>query len=193
LAISHDLGRFGFDNFPAASFQKGFGGRAAAWSLMPAFKFRLNFLIALRRQREEEAAVKLARRLASIADLEESIQAMFDHLSQMAEEVKAHGQTGRLTGPLLRLYGDFQLKVRQDLKKAEELLILSRREEAKERVALTRAVMARQVIEKAKERQRLAFEAEAQAEEQKNLEEMASMARVRRLKETGVSESDDRS
>ncbi|MDR2422509.1 MAG: hypothetical protein LBE01_03950 [Deltaproteobacteria bacterium] len=160
---------------------------------MPAFKFRLNFLIALRRQREEEAAVKLARRLASIADLEESIQAMFDHLSQMAEEVKAHGQTGRLTGPLLRLYGDFQLKVRQDLKKAEELLILSRREEAKERVALTRAVMARQVIEKAKERQRLAFEAEAQAEEQKNLEEMASMARVRRLKETGVSESDDRS
>jgi flagellar export protein FliJ len=160
---------------------------------MPAFKFRLNFLIALRRQKEEEAAVRLARRLASIAELEENIQAMFDRLSQMAEEVKAHGRTGRLTGPLLRLYGDFQLKVRQDLKKAEELLILSRREEAKERVALTRAVVARQVIEKAKDRQKLAFESEERAEEQKSLEEMASVARARRLKETGVSESDDRS
>ncbi|MDR2142690.1 MAG: hypothetical protein LBR11_13085 [Deltaproteobacteria bacterium] len=153
---------------------------------MPAFKFRLDFLIALRRQKEEEAAVKLARRLASIAELEENIQAMFDQLNQMAAEIQAYGQTGRLTGPLLRLYSDYQSRVRQDLKKAEELLILSRREEAKERLALTKAVVARQLIEKTKERQKEAFEVEAQYEEQKVLEERAALARARRLKEMGV-------
>jgi flagellar export protein FliJ len=155
---------------------------------MPAFKFRLDFLVALRRQREEEAAIKLARRLASVAELEENIQAMFDHLDQLAEEVKTHGQMGRLTGPLIKLYGDFQTNLRRELKKAEELLILSRREEAKERLALSKAVMARQVIEKTKERQKESFEAEARSEEQKNLEEMASIARARRLKNKGVND-----
>ncbi|MDR1577576.1 MAG: hypothetical protein LBT86_05025 [Deltaproteobacteria bacterium] len=156
---------------------------------MPAFRFRLDFLIALRRQREEEAAVKLARRLASIAELMETIEDIRLKMAEMAEAVKSHGQMGRLTGPLLKLYSDYQSRLQKDLKKAEELLALSRREEAKERQALTKAVVARQLIEKTKERQKEAFESQAQYEEQKNLEERSTAARARRLKEMGLTDA----
>ena len=130
--------------------------------------------------------MKLARRLASISELEENLEALFTRLGQLTEEIKTHGQMGRLTGPLMRLYSDYQNRLRQDIKKTEELLILSRREEAKERLALTRAVMARQVIEKTKDRQKEAFDQEAERGERETLEEMAGLARTRRLKETGV-------
>jgi flagellar FliJ protein len=156
---------------------------------MPAFKFRLQFLINLRRQKEEEAALKLAKRLASIAELEENIESMHVHLLKLAGEITDHGQKGRLTGPLLKLYSDFQNRLRQDIKKAEELLILSRREEAKERQALTKAVMDRQVIEKLKDQKQEAFILETLYLEQMNLEEQATAARVRYFKEAGTNDA----
>jgi hypothetical protein len=107
----------------------------------------------------------------------------------MAAEVTEHGQKGCLTGPLLKLYSDYQNRLRQDIRKAEELLILSRREEAKERQALTRAVMERQLIEKVKDQKKEAFLVEARHEEQNNLEEQAMAARVRHLKEAGVTDA----
>ncbi|MDR1395091.1 MAG: hypothetical protein LBK52_02835, partial [Deltaproteobacteria bacterium] len=100
-----------------------------------------------------------------------------------------HGQKGRLTGPLLKLYSDFQSGLRQELKKAEELLRLSRREEAKEREALTKAVIDRQVIEKLKDQKQEAFLTEVLKEDQDNLEEQSQAARSRRLKETGVADA----
>ncbi|MDR1871376.1 MAG: flagellar export protein FliJ [Deltaproteobacteria bacterium] len=151
---------------------------------MPAFKFRLDFLVTLRRQREEEAALKLSRRLASLAELEEKIQSLWARINEMATEVKTLGQIGRLTGPLVRLYGEYQGRLRQDLKKAEELLVLSRREEAKERQALIQAITAREAIEKTRDRQKENFILEDRRTEQNNLEEMAQIARARRLKQT---------
>ncbi|MDR1608348.1 MAG: hypothetical protein LBT38_08085 [Deltaproteobacteria bacterium] len=158
---------------------------------MSVFRFRLNFLIALRKQREEEAAVKLARRLASIAELLETIEATRLKIAEMTEAVKSHAQLGRLTGPLIKLYSDFQANLQKELKKNEELLALSRREEAKERLALTKAVVARQLIEKTKERRQEAFEIEARYEEQKNLEELSTAARIRRLEEMGLNNGDN--
>ncbi|MDR3204624.1 MAG: flagellar export protein FliJ [Deltaproteobacteria bacterium] len=146
---------------------------------MPAFKFRLEFLISLRKRKEEEAAAILAKRLNSIAQLEKRIDEDHQALNHAAEEISELGAKGRLTGPLLLLFSNYQEKLRKDIKKSLELLALSRREEAKERLALKKAVIDRQIMEKIKDKNKQAWIEEDFRKEQANLEELASLARAR--------------
>ncbi|MDR0356620.1 MAG: flagellar export protein FliJ [Deltaproteobacteria bacterium] len=155
---------------------------------MARFKFRLDFMISLRKRKEEEAAVRLAKRLASIAELEEQINSLHLRLSEIADELSEKGRAGRLNGPLLLMYSEYQQKLRKEIKRLLELLALSRREEAKERLALKRAVIDRRIIEKYKDNQKLAWRTELLKEEQNNMEELAALAKARR----GL-ESDDAS
>ncbi|MDR1546913.1 MAG: flagellar export protein FliJ [Deltaproteobacteria bacterium] len=152
---------------------------------MAVFKFRLEFLISLRRRREEEAAVRLAKRQASIRELEARIDAFHDELAAMAAEISERGRAGTLSGPLLSLFSAHQERLRREIKKALELLALSRREEAKERLALEKAVKDRQIMEKIKEKRQLAWRAELLGKEQGELEELAALTKARTLREEG--------
>ncbi|MDR2455751.1 MAG: flagellar export protein FliJ [Deltaproteobacteria bacterium] len=146
---------------------------------MASFKFKMDFLISLRKRREEEAAGKLARRLASIRELERIISGLETDLRDTALEITAKGAAGELNGPLLVMYSSHQERVRQELKKSAKLLVLCRKEEAKEREALRKAMVDRKIIEKVKERQREAFLEEAARLEQNSLEELAAIAKER--------------
>ncbi|MDR2611410.1 MAG: flagellar export protein FliJ [Deltaproteobacteria bacterium] len=147
---------------------------------MAAFKFRLDFLITLRRRREEEAAVRLTRRLASIRELEDKIEARESDRARLSEEISERGRLGTVTPALLSLYSGYQAKLLQDLKKADELLTLSRRELAKEQAALRKAVIERQIMERIREKQAEAFQAEEFRKEQNVLEEMHALVKARR-------------
>jgi flagellar export protein FliJ len=150
---------------------------------MAAFKFRLEFMISLRRRKEEEAASRLAKRLASIRELEGKIDSLHSDLANIAAELTQKGQQGSLNGPLLMLYSSHQERVRQEIKKSLELLALSQREEAKERLALKKAVTERQIIEKIKDNQKLAWQEDLAKIEQNSIEELASLAKSRRQRE----------
>lgn len=147
------------------------------------FKFRLDFLIKMRQRKEEEAMAKLARRLASIRDIEEEIERLNVRRESLAAELDEKMKSGIITVPLIVLYKEYDAKLVKDAARAHEFLRLSRREEAKERAALTRAAIDRKIMEKMKENKKAEFMEERACLEQNNLEEMAALAKARRDRE----------
>lgn len=150
---------------------------------MAAFKFRMDFLIKARKRKEEEAMARLAQRLASIKELEREITGLDQYKARLQEELAEKIHSGALSIPLLSMYREYDLKLSRDLARLHEFLRLSRREEAKERAALTRASIDRKVMEKLKEKKKAEFVAEQMYLEQNNLEEMAALAKGRRDRE----------
>jgi flagellar FliJ protein len=149
---------------------------------MAAFKFRLEFLLNLKRKREEEAAARQAKRLKIVRELEDKIEDMENHRKRLSTELSEKGAAGELTPAIMSLYSDFQAKLLQDLRKADELLTLSRRELAKEQAALRKAVMERQLMEKIREKKAEAHKAEELQKEQSSLEEMAALVKARKAR-----------
>ncbi|MDR1109207.1 MAG: flagellar export protein FliJ [Deltaproteobacteria bacterium] len=158
---------------------------------MARFRFRLEFMISLRKRKEEEAAVRLAKRQASIRELEGQINACHLKLAEMADQLSELASGGRLSGPLLLMYSSHQERIRKEIKRLLELLALSRREEAKERVALRKAVTDRRIMEKFKDNQRLAWKTEQLRTEQNIMEELAALARARRGQEATDATQDE--
>jgi len=152
---------------------------------MAGFKFRLDFMIKIRQRKEEEAMSRLARRLASIRELEEEIAELTARKAELAADLDEKIKTGQVTIGLLQLYKEYERKLSGDIARDREFLFLSRREEAKERAALTKAAVDRKVMEKLKEKKKAEFEAERMYIEQNNMEEMASLARARRERTEG--------
>ncbi|UQZ89316.1 flagellar export protein FliJ [Deltaproteobacteria bacterium Smac51] len=147
------------------------------------FKFRLDFLIKMRQRKEEEAMARLAKRLASIRDIENEIVSLNERKDRLAGELDEKMKSGGITVPLIILYKEYDGKLAKDIARANEFLRLSRREEAKERAALTKASIDRKIMEKLKENKKAEFAEEQAYLEQNNLEEMASLAKARRDRE----------
>ncbi len=145
---------------------------------MARFKFKMDFLIKMRERKEEEAMLKLAKRLASIKDLEEHIGKMEEDRDRLAQDLKNKITDGTITAPLLVLYQEYQNRLKKEIARAHELLYLSHKEAARERAALTKASIDRQVIERLKEKKRDEFVKEELYQEQNNLEEMAALAKA---------------
>ena len=143
------------------------------------FRFPLDFLIRLRTRREEEAQARLARRLASIKELLEEIEATEVLRARLAAELGEKIKTGRLGVDLLKLYRDYDQKQARDLSRLKEFLRLSRREEARERAALIKAAVDRKIMEKFKEKKEAEFLAAQAVREQNEMEEMAALVRAR--------------
>ena len=152
---------------------------------MAAFKFKLDFLIKLRRRKEEEAMARLAKRLASIRDLEEEIAVVTERKANLRGELEEKIRASTITIPLLILYKEYDFKLGKDLARLEEFLRLSRREEAKERAALTKASIDLKIMEKLKEKRKDEFVADQMYIEQNALEEMAALAKAHRDREAG--------
>jgi flagellar export protein FliJ len=149
---------------------------------MAAFKFNMEFLLTLRRRGEEQAAAGLAKRLNAIRELEQRIDGMDQVKETLQADLQEHIRQGGMSTALLNLYSDFQTKLFQDRKNAEEILILSRREEVKERAALRKAVMERQLMERYRDKRQEDWKAEDQKQEQNVIEEMAALVKARKLR-----------
>ena len=147
------------------------------------FHFRLDFLIRLRARREDEAKIRLARRLASIRELLEEIEATQTLRARLTAELAGKMKTGQLDVALLKLYRDYDQKQARDLSRLREFLMLSRREEAKERAALIKASVDRKIMEKLRERKEAEFMSVQADQEQKEMEELAALTRARRSRD----------
>lgn len=150
---------------------------------MAAFKFKLDFLITLRRRKEEEAQVRLAKRLASIQELEAEIANLTEYKARLQAELDEKIKSGGIAIALLTMYKDYDLKLNRDLARLHEFLRLSRKEEIKERAALAKASVDLKILEKVKEKKKAEFRAEQMYIEQNNLEEMAALAKAGRDRE----------
>jgi flagellar FliJ protein len=151
------------------------------------FKFKMDFLIKLRERKEEEAQTRLAKRLASIRDLLEEIAEIRELKARLTAELEEKIRSGVINIALLTMYRDYDYKLAKDLKRLEEFLRLSRKEETKERAALIKASVDRKIMEKLKEKKMAEFTAEQMYLEQNKLEEMAALAKARRDREAGRS------
>ncbi|MDR2349870.1 MAG: flagellar export protein FliJ [Deltaproteobacteria bacterium] len=149
---------------------------------MAVFKFRLEFLLNLRRKREEEAAAKQAKRLKSIRELEAKILDIEESRERLSSDLTRKGAEGGLTPALISLYGEYRAKLLQDLRKADELLVLSQRELSKEQAALRKAVTERQLMEKIKEKKQEIHKEEELRKEQNTLEEMAALVKAHKAR-----------
>lgn len=152
---------------------------------MALFKFRMEFLIKARRRQEEAAMARLAQRRASIRDLEEEKSGLESKKSRLRGELEEKIKSGRIDISILKLYKEYDFKLNKDLKRLDEFLRLSRREEAKEQAALTKASVDRKLIEKLKENKKLEYLEEQTRLAQNHLEEMAALAKARRDREDG--------
>jgi len=152
---------------------------------MAGFKFKMDFLIKMRKRKEEDALARLAQRLASIRELEEEIASETSRKTRLIGELDEKIRNGEVTIPILTLYKEYDHKLAKDIDRLHEFLRLSRREEAKERAALTRASIDRKVMEKLKEKKKAEYLVEQMYIEQNNLEEMAALAKARRDREAG--------
>lgn len=152
---------------------------------MAPFKFRLEFLIKARRRKEEEAMARLAQRRASIRELESEIADTSARQEHLRGELSDMIREGRVGIELLKLYKDYDFKLGKDLKRLNEFLRLSRREEAKEQAALAQASVDRKIMEKLKEKKKAEYMQEQARLEQDQLEEMAALAKARRDRDNG--------
>ena len=152
---------------------------------MPGFNFKLDFLIKIRQRKEEEAMARLAKRLASIRELEDELVQLNETRARLTAELDEKMKSGEITIPLLLMYKDYDHKMIRDITRTEEFLYLSRKEEQKERAALTRASIDRKIIEKLKEKKKAEFVAEQMYQQQNTLEEMASLAKARCTRQAG--------
>jgi flagellar FliJ protein len=143
----------------------------------------LDFLIKLRARREEEAKIRLAKRLASIQELLEEIESTQALRARLTADLAGKMKTGQLDVALLKLYRDYDQKQARDLGRLYEFLRLSRREEAKERAALIQASVDRKIMEKLKEKKEAEFTAVQADLEQKEMEELAALTRARRSRD----------
>ena len=147
------------------------------------FRFRLEFLIKLRARREEEARIRLAKRLASIHELLEEINETQIQRARLTAELADKMKSGRLDVALFKLYRDYDQKQARDLSRLNEFLRLSRREEERERAALIKASVDRKIMEKLKEKKEAEFVAIQTDLEYKEMEELAAMTRARRSRD----------
>lgn len=148
------------------------------------FRFKLDFLIKLRQRKEEEAMGRLAKRLASIRDLEADIAEQEALKKRLNKELDQKMKSGEITIPILTLYKEYDHKQALDLARLNEFLRLSHKEEAKERAELTKASIDLKVMEKLKEKEKKQYMDEQMYIEQNNLEEMAALAKACRDRET---------
>jgi len=152
---------------------------------MAPFKFRMEFLIKARRRREEEAMARLAQRRASIRELEGEKAELEAKKLRLRGELEEKIKSGRIDISTLKLYKEYDFKLTKDIKRLDEFLRLSRREEAKEQAALTKASIDRKIMEKLKEKKKTEYLEEQARLAQNHLEEMASLAKARRDRENG--------
>lgn len=151
-----------------------------------AYRFKLDFLIKLRQHKEEEAMARLAKRLASIKNLENEIEEQLTTKTRLNNELDQKIKSGEITIPLLTLYKEYNLQQERNLTRLNEFLGLSHKEEAKERAILTQASISLKIMEKLKEKKRNVFIAEQIYIEQNNLEEMAALAKATQDRENRI-------
>ena len=146
------------------------------------FRFKLEFLLRFRRQKEEMAMYELAQRIRVANQIETELTDIREDASRIAETVKAQaGQT--VAAPVFAMYKNYQDHLRKSTKVAEHRLVKAEKRIEEQRQKLVTASVDRKVIEKFRDRQKETHTAETARKAQNDMDELSSLARRRRENE----------
>jgi flagellar FliJ protein len=143
------------------------------------FRFKLEFLLRYRRQKEETAMMELARRVRMANEIENEIQDIEERKEQLAASVSS--MTGTcVPGPVFLMYADCRQALTRSGREAARKLTRAEAQIEQQRQNLVKCSVDRKVIDKYKERLKQHHLKEEGLKEQKNLDELAALARSRR-------------
>ena len=143
---------------------------------MPRFKFRLQKVLEYRQQREEQAKFAFAKAKAD----HEAQTIVVSNLRDMLDKHESSLYSGKqLTEGDIWLWRQYRKRLVQDLERAEmKLMELARLMNARRRELVERS-KERKLLERLRSQQEIAFRREANAREQREYDEMATIRYAR--------------
>jgi flagellar protein FliJ len=136
------------------------------------YTFRLEPLLKLRRQREDEKKRAVAARLVQIGALEQRRQALLGEIRDQAQLMRTWLSGGSLELNDVRLGRHWLLRLQRGVLETEALMSTQRALLAQERAELTEARKNTKVLERLKERRRAAYLAMLNRREQADLDDL---------------------
>lgn len=146
------------------------------------FKFKLEFLLRYRKQKEELAMYELAQRIREAAAKEEELENIRDRSLELNENLKTRA-TRALPAPIFVMYKEYQGRLKQQYSAVEKQLARAEEKIEIQREALVQASVQRKIIEKYREKMKAAYDKAEAIKEQQSLEELATIARSRKTNE----------
>jgi flagellar FliJ protein len=143
------------------------------------FRFKLEFLLRFRKQKEEAAMMELARRVRIANKIENEIQDIEERKNQLAASVSSMTGT-RVPGTVFLMYADCRESLTKSAQEAARQLSRAEARIEQQRRDLVKCSVDRKVIDKYKERLKEQHHQEEGLKEQKNLDELAALAKSRR-------------
>jgi len=146
------------------------------------FRFKLDFLLRYRRQKEEEAMYELARRIRETNDIRSNLERLKMRSGELAADVLERA-AAPVPAPVYKMYKDYLGYLRRKKENTLASLAQAETEVEEQRRRLIQASVDRKIIDRFKEIQHEAYlEAEARRE-QNNLDELAALGASRRVNE----------
>ena len=144
------------------------------------FEFRLEQVLSLRKQVEEMRVRELAEAKGQLLRLEEALKAHREEERQFLEMYGEFEKTGGFSAEQVMSYCEFKEwlagREREYRRREKEWI----KETERRRLEAVKASRGRRLLENLKEKKRLAHQKELSAEEQRFLDEISSIAFIRR-------------
>jgi flagellar FliJ protein len=139
------------------------------------FHFRFETLLRLRQQKEDLQKRIVAARMRQIQQLQERHSLLTQRLGQQGDEIRAQLQQGRLEVDALRGARHWMVRLRQGLLETDAEIAAHRAILAQERAALVDSRKEAMVMSRLRDRQKEAFVAQLEREEQLETDDLNTM------------------
>lgn len=146
------------------------------------FKFKLEFLLRFRRQKEEAAMLELAGRIREAGAKRWELESLIARSEDLAAEVR-HRSAEPIPAPVIILYRDYLDHLRRAKKAAQRGLDRAEALVAEKREKLIEASIQRKIIDRYKEIQYEKYKETENRREQKSLDELAALRAKWRVNE----------
>ncbi|MBF0528577.1 MAG: flagellar export protein FliJ [Deltaproteobacteria bacterium] len=146
------------------------------------FRFKLEFLLRYRRQKEELAMFELAERVRKANEIENYILDLQERAEELVASVR--GLDGNIIpSSKFTMYSEHREYLREEEKRTRHYLLQAEAAVEQQRQKLVEISVQRKIIERYKEKQKADYDKTAAGLEQKNLDELAALAAVRKTHE----------
>lgn len=143
------------------------------------FRFRLEPLLKVRIHREQECQRELAVAMTKVTDQRFALSGI-DTEREATVDSQREFLTGKIIPTQALVYSRFLLKLKKDRLAGNQILFGLEREAGKKREILLKASRERKTFEKLKEKQQDKYYRELEKDEQKELDEIATITHARK-------------
>lgn len=151
---------------------------------MKRFRFRLQALLNYKRHLEEMARQEMAKAVTRVNACEERIQSLVKERQEVALTLEKRVADGISSGEFKRYHG-FMAAMDQAVSEQRHVKARLEKELEEKRSILTRRTIDKRAMERLREKRTDEYFREMLKEEQKVLDEVASLKRVRELSDDG--------